>query len=110
MTDATEYRTFLSVFIDNNEPLFVVVLLSPFFLRALVNNYIINVRDNSKYFLLMLSPFSQDAGQFAIECMLRFYWKPVAPTPIAKRISNFLSLLFVVMLATLAINEVVERK
>jgi hypothetical protein len=89
-----EYKTIINTFIEHNKVLFIIGVQAPFWLKTFINSAIANERDKTEYFILFLNPFSQDAREHGLECMLRFYWKPIDNSIPAKRTVNVLSLIF----------------
>ncbi len=83
--------------VDQNEGIFVLILLAPFWIRVFINSYLINNRDDTNHFILFLNPFSSSAWEHGFESMLRFYW-PLRNNKIAaKKTVNILSALFLIL-------------
>ncbi|MCP4461065.1 MAG: hypothetical protein GY816_24045 [Cytophagales bacterium] len=110
MAGSTEnYQTFLSTFVENNEALFVIVIQIPFWFKTFVNSYLINQRDETQHFILLLNPFSEDAWQHGFESMFRFYWTLNEPANRGtKKLVNILSAIFGATVLLVILNSLYE--
>ena len=108
MNEAVEYKTILTVLAEQNAIFFIVIVQAPFWIKTFINSGILNQRDKTEHFILFLNPFSQDAQQHGLECMLRFYWKPAGDSIPGKKLVNFLSLTFALFIFSAIVNSVVE--
>jgi hypothetical protein len=108
MTNTEEYRTILTELVDRYEIMFIILIHAPFWIKTFINSSIINSRDNTEHFLLLLNPFSSSAREHGLESALRFYWKPVDGDIRQKKLVNYLSLFFAILIAISFINNMVE--
>lgn len=107
-TQAEEYRTFLSIFVEQHLILFILTAQAPFWIKFTINSAILNRRDNTDHFIFFLLPFSEGAMEHGLECFLRFYWKPEGESVLQKRIVNGLSLIFGLIILAAIVNVSVE--
>ena len=84
----------IATFIQDHEFLVGLLIMLPFWTRAFINSFIINRRDRTDYFVLFLNPFSASAWSHGLEGLFRFYWTVNGGNKLAKRIVNYLSLIF----------------
>lgn len=108
MTEALAYKTIVTTFIEQNEELFIIGTQTPFWIKTFINSAILNQRNKTRHVILFLNPFSQDAWGHGLECMLRFYWKPIDDSVCAKTLVNTLSLIFWAFILAITVNVLFE--
>ena len=103
------YQTFLSTFVDSNIVFLVITIQVPFWIKTFVNSYLINQRDKTQHFILLLNPFSEDAWQHGFESLFRFYWTLREPeNRRTKKLVNILSAIFGATVLLIVLNELYE--
>ena len=104
-----DLQTLITTWIDNNKGLFALVIQIPFWFKTFINSYLINKRDQTQYFILLLNPFSESAREHGFESMFRFYWKlGDQENLITKKLVNFLSAIFGIIILTIVLNGIYE--
>lgn len=82
---------------DKHEAIFVILILALFWIRVFINSYLLNDRDKTNRFILFLNPFLSSSWRHWIESMFKFYWPLRDNKMAAKKLVNFLSIAFLVL-------------
>ena len=109
MDEQVQYRTILSELFGQYTAFFFVGVAALFLIKAAINSDIINERDNNDRSFLLFNPFSNRAWDHYIQCMSKFYWRPIGEAVSQKRAVNFLSLIFGLFMLVLIVNWMVEH-